>query len=364
MPPSAIAVIVLAAVVSAILLVVRLAQNDSRSSTRNSYQKPTYTAPTWAPPRPAPPVRVPRSAMSASNRTPVQVRAVLQRQLGQAYADEQERVRLHVLRQEQKVAARLARAQRLLDFEELKALHAESRQTADHAYRLMAQARKAEDQLWSSIKQTYQTRDASGARSAYRAQYTQTANALHQDKDLVHSYLVQYKADVDRLNQKTGRLRDSINANCGAKGREWYGALMARTAARREGRMLAAPDLVSYARAPHRLGPQLSHPAVSLGRAPPRGLLHLGRMSGQHSQHLKCGTGRNDHMTGQSAPGRLQPVALDPLGGEPIGLALMPGHDHALVRHVKPQEVQDGQCDSGHAGVEFLIAHPVGPDAG
>src|SRR5579872_1076967 len=260
MSPSAVIVIfiVFAAVVSVIVLVVRLAQNDSRSSTRNSYQKPTYTAPTWTPPTPTP-VRVPTSAVSASGRTPVQVRAVLQRQLGQAYADEQERVRLHVLRQEQKVAARLALAQRLLDFEELKALHAEARQTADHAYRLMAQARKAEDQLWSSIKQTYQARDGSGARGAYRAQYTQTANSLHQDKDLVHSYLVQYKADVDRLNQNTGRLRDSINANCGAKGREWYRALMARTAARREGRMLAAlaaPDLMSYAS-------HLSHPAIS-----------------------------------------------------------------------------------------------------
>jgi hypothetical protein len=56
----------------------------------------------------------------------------------------------------------------------------------------------------------------------------------------VHSYLVQYKADVDGLNQNTGRLRDSINANCGAKGKEWYRALM---------------DLVSYAPAPHRVGP-------------------------------------------------------------------------------------------------------------
>jgi hypothetical protein len=240
MPPSAIAVIVLAAVVSVILLVVRLAQNDSRSSIRNSYQTPTYTTPTWTPPKPAAPAWVPPPAVSVSVHTPVQVRAVLQRQLGQAYADEQERVRLHVVQQEQKVATRLARAQRLLDFEELKALHAESRQTADHAYRLMAQARQAEDQLWSSIKQTYQARDGSGARGAYRTQYTQTANSLHQDKDLVHSYLVQYKADVDRLNQNTGRLRDSINANCGAKGREWYRALMARTAARREGRMLAA----------------------------------------------------------------------------------------------------------------------------
>src|SRR5262249_20143645 len=155
------------------------------------------------PPQPAPPSWAPAPAMSASGRTPTQVRAVLQQQLGRAYADEQERVRLHVLQQEQKDVARLARAQRLLDFEELKAVHTESRQIADHAYRLMSQARKAEDHLWSTIKQTYRSRDASGARGAYRTRYTQTANALHQDKDMVHSYLMQYKADVDRLNQNT-----------------------------------------------------------------------------------------------------------------------------------------------------------------
>ena len=44
----------------------------------------------------------------------------------------------------------------------LKALHSESRQAADHAYRLLGQARRAEDQLWSSIKQTYRARDSSG----------------------------------------------------------------------------------------------------------------------------------------------------------------------------------------------------------
>jgi hypothetical protein len=136
-------------------------------------------------PKPVPSPRTSAIAKPAPGRTPTQVRAVLQRQLGQAYADEQERVRLHVLRQEKKVADRLARAQRLLDFEELRTLHTESRQTADHAYRLMDQARKAENQLWSSIKQTYQARDTSGTQGSYRAQYTQTANALHQDKDMV-----------------------------------------------------------------------------------------------------------------------------------------------------------------------------------
>lgn len=224
------------AVILVLLVAIRLVQRTARSSSRDTHQQPTYTRATGTRPRPARSPRVPAPAKPARERTPTQVRAVLQRQLGQAYADEQERVRRHVLQQEQKVAARLARAQRLLDFQELKALHAESRQTADHAYRLMDQARDVENHLWSSIKQTYQSRDASGAQGAYRAQYTQTANALHQDKDMVHNYFVQYKADVDRLNQQTARLRDSINMNCGESGKEWYRALMARKAARREGR--------------------------------------------------------------------------------------------------------------------------------
>lgn len=232
------ALIIKLAVVFVILLAVKLAQSAVRSSSRNVRQQPTYTQATYTRPRPAapPPPRVSTPARSAPRRTPTQVRAVLQRQLGQAYADEQERVRLHVLLQEQKVAARLAQAQGLHHFEELKTLHKKSRQTADHAYRLMDQARDAENHLWSNIKQTYQSRDASGAQGAYRAQYTQTANALHQDKDMVHNYFVQYRADVERLNQQTGRLRDSININCGESGKEWYRALMARKAARQEGR--------------------------------------------------------------------------------------------------------------------------------
>ena len=43
--------------------------------------------------------------------------------------------------------------------------------------------------------------------------------------------MVQYQADLDRLNHKTGDLRDSINRNCGPKGRAWYQALMTRTCA-------------------------------------------------------------------------------------------------------------------------------------
>lgn len=247
-----ITLIIAAAVIVAIALAVKLAQGTARSAVQNTHQqqalrrpartrpastRPTGTRPAGQRPRSAASRRGSAPARPAPAHTPKQVRVVLQRQLGQAYADEQERVRLRVRQQEQKVTARLTGALRLLDFDELKALHTESRQTADHAYRLMDQARKAENELWSSIKQTYQARDTSGTRGANRDKYTQTANELHQEKDVVHNHFVQFKAEVDRLNQNTGRLRDSINANCGERGQEWYRALMARTAARREGRM-------------------------------------------------------------------------------------------------------------------------------
>lgn len=231
------AVVVVVIIILVVIIVVKMVQASSRSANQNQYHQPsTYTPPTPPPPRP-PSLRVPTPAPTSPGRTPAQVRTFLQQQLGQAYADEQERVRLQVLRQEQKVVARLARAQRIYDFEELKALHNESRQTADHAHRLMKQAEQAENDLWSRIKQTYQARDAAGARGAPRYQYTQTANALHQSKDLVRGYLVQYRTDLDRLNKNTARLRDSIRDNCGEPGRGWYRALMARTAARREGRL-------------------------------------------------------------------------------------------------------------------------------
>lgn len=227
-----ITLVIAVAVIFAIALAVKLAKSPARPAIQNTHQqqalkrpgstRPNRTRPASRRPRPAGSRRTPAPAVPAPAHTPKQVRVVLQRQLGQAYVDEQERVRLRVRQQEQKVTARLTRAQRLLDFEELRGLHTESRKTADHAYRLMDQARKKENELWSSI------------RAAPRGA---SANALRQDKDVVHNYFVQYKADVDRLNQNTGRLRDSINANCGEKGREWYEALMARTAARREGRM-------------------------------------------------------------------------------------------------------------------------------
>jgi hypothetical protein len=187
--------------------------------------------------RQARPPQAPARATRAQAYSPKQVRVVLQRQLGEAYVAEQEQVLLRVRQQEQKVTARLTRPQRLLDFEELKAMHTESRKIADHAYRLMRQARTAEDEIWARIKQAMQERDASGARGAQPGHYKQILDALHEDKDVVHHHRVQYEDEVSQRNQATGRLRDAIRDNCGEKGQEWYRGVKARAEARREGRM-------------------------------------------------------------------------------------------------------------------------------
>ncbi len=183
------------------------------------------------------PQQAPARAAKAQAYSPKQIRVVLQRRLGQAYVAEQEQVLLRVRQQEQKVTARLARAQRALDFDELKAMHTESRKIADDAYRVMRRAATEEDEIWARIKQTMQERDASGGHDAQPGHYKQILDALHEEKDMMHQFRVPYDDELKQRNQATGRLRDAIRDNCGEKGQEWYRGVMERAEARREGRL-------------------------------------------------------------------------------------------------------------------------------
>jgi hypothetical protein len=186
---------------------------------------PPQPVPTYIPPPPVyrPPAYTPPSQTA-------QVARILQQRLGVAYAAQQERVRLYVLQQEQTIAARLARAQGIHDFEELRLLHNQSRQTADQAYVLMDQTKTVEQELSASIRTTHQSRGG-----VPNSTYHLTLDALHSNRNLVHTYRESYLADVRRLNARTGELRDSIYYNCGEAGRAWYESLMARTEARRQG---------------------------------------------------------------------------------------------------------------------------------
>jgi hypothetical protein len=174
----------------------------------------------------------------AAGLSEAQVRAVLERALGAVWEAEQQRIRAQVREQERRVAARLRQGQRELDFAELRALHEKSRQTADLAYGSLDAARAAEQQISDNIRNTHKAIEAGQSRGGRNvAAMRGTLDALHLDRDVIRAHRDRYLQDVQRLNQETGRLRDSIGKNCGAPGRRWYDALMKRTQARREGRL-------------------------------------------------------------------------------------------------------------------------------
>ena len=163
-------------------------------------------------------------------------REVLLRRLGAEWVREQERVRQEVLRQEAALAARLRQAQSSVDFEVLRDMHTASRQTADHAKRLLDQARSTNTALGQAMSETHRAIEADRSRGGHATgALRRTLDSLHGDRGLIEGYIAKYKADLDRLNHQTGSLRDAIGIHCGPKGRQWYEALMKRTEARKRG---------------------------------------------------------------------------------------------------------------------------------
>ncbi|MEU4623525.1 hypothetical protein AB0G04_26570 [Actinoplanes sp. NPDC023801] len=174
----------------------------------------------------------------AAGLSEAQVRAILERALGAVWEADQQRIRAQVREQERRVAARLRQGQRELDFAELRALHEKSRQTADLAYASLDAARATEQAISENIRKTRQAIEAAQSRGGRNVTAMRGAlEALYLDRDVIRAHRDRYIQDVQRLNQETGNLRDSIGANCGAPGRRWHDALMKRTKARKEGRL-------------------------------------------------------------------------------------------------------------------------------
>jgi len=200
-----------------------------RAVVRSKPSRPPASRPPASRPQPAP--------NRAAGLSKAQTRAILERALGAVWEAEQERLRAQVLEQERKIAARLRQGQRDLDFVELRSLHEKSRQTADLAYASLDGARATEKTISENIRNTHRAIEAEQARGGRGTPaMRQTLDALHVDRDVIQAHRERYEQDVHRLNRETGRLRDSIGANCGAPGRRWHQALMERTKARREGR--------------------------------------------------------------------------------------------------------------------------------
>lgn len=205
---------------------------------------PIYRPP--APPAATPPPSPVLRSTPASNPVPIlpivseaKVQEVLRRRVGQEWEREQAKVRAHVLQKEQEIAARLRSVQNEYHFEQLKNLHHQSRQTADHAYRLQGDARRSANALREAIRSTHRAIEADriSTRGLSVPALRHALDDLHADKQTIEGYCLRYKEDLDRLNIQTGYLRDSIGKNCGEPGRRWYEALMQRTIDRREGRL-------------------------------------------------------------------------------------------------------------------------------
>jgi hypothetical protein len=219
-----------------VVVVARLLVPGSKSPQPRRAQppsaRPAYRSPAQRPPAPA---RTPSAA--ATEHQIARARVVFQKRIGAAREAEQERIRQQVLSQERRIADRLARAQREHDFEELRSLHRGSRETADLAYTAMKSAFATIKELSAAISRTHRAIDADRPRGGRQVPtLRRTLDALHQDKTVLNTYCRRYQQDLDRLNLRTGKLRDAIGANCGPQGRAWYQALMARTAARRDDR--------------------------------------------------------------------------------------------------------------------------------
>jgi hypothetical protein len=201
-------------------------RRPSGAAVRNKPSRPRKSRP-----QPAP------ASNRAAGLSAAQTRAILERALGAVWEAEQERIRAQVREQERRIAARLRQGQRALDFIELRSLHEKSRQTADLAYASLDSARATEQAISENIRNTHRAIQAEQGRGGRGvATMRQTLDALHVDRDVIRTYRDRYEQDVHRLNRETGRLRDSIGANCGAQGRRWHQALTERTKARKEGR--------------------------------------------------------------------------------------------------------------------------------
>lgn len=161
-------------------------------------------------------------------------------------------VRAAVKEREQVVAARIKLEQssqalnRLrvsatanIGFQVLVQRHHESRLLADSWYQHKRNAEQSEKSLQRSISALSRNKDllskSASTSSVVRAEITATTTAidgLRQNLTLLTAEVRRGRAALDQHNIATGKLRDYIRDNCGARGQKWYADMQARRALR------------------------------------------------------------------------------------------------------------------------------------
>ncbi|MFG6100516.1 hypothetical protein D0962_37565 [Leptolyngbyaceae cyanobacterium CCMR0082] len=162
------------------------------------------------------------------------------------WENEHKKVEKEILNYEKKIQDKIRKAQSRANFEQLTQLHFESMKVANHAYRLLKDARTALDAIGEAIKTAgiEKNRLIAEKRATHnaheRTQIEQEISALidlreklFPDKDELKAQRNHFNNRVKDFNANTRTLKLTIRDKCGNRGRDWYQRLEARTASRR-----------------------------------------------------------------------------------------------------------------------------------
>lgn len=158
---------------------------------------------------------------------------------------DRERVERTVAEHRRNIESRLHEAQSSYDFHALTDLHFSSFKVADHAHRLLRDARASLDVMSRMLVDAKTKRqelytilqgEKDIARRRVLLEEIQLLNDLREkvfpDKDVIKAQRDHMLAEVTRLNEVTRGLKEAIRDRCGTRGRDWYEKLEQRRAAR------------------------------------------------------------------------------------------------------------------------------------
>jgi CspA family cold shock protein len=176
----------------------------------------------------------------------------------QRWRNEYQQLEREVVRYEQQIAQKVREAQYTVDFHQLTQLHYESMKTADHAYRLLSDARVALDAIGVAIRDAGREKNRLIAEKRRtfspfkKSQLEQEISALIElrrqlfpDKDQLKAQRNRFHEQVKRLNAQTHALKNAIRDRCGPQGQDWY----RRSEERTRRKKLGLPPKAGEARA-------------------------------------------------------------------------------------------------------------------
>lgn len=157
-----------------------------------------------------------------------------------------ERIQRSVEEHRRNIQENLGWAQESYEYRLLLDLHHSSFRVADEAYKLREDARTTIATYRRMIDEAKSGRVAARERqhgnvsdsvkhdlNAQIANATEVLDALYPQVSVHKDELERLNEELHRLNEQTRLLKETIRDRCGARGRDWYDRLQARSAARR-----------------------------------------------------------------------------------------------------------------------------------